>query len=246
MPDEPSLFTGIADWQAGFRPVYPAALVELITAALARPLSEVAAVDIGAGAGRWTKQLAGAGIGKIAAVEPNERMRGIGARLVFGPGISWHGTEGTATGLPSGSFDLVTWASSFHHAELGAALDESTRLLAPDGCIAILSQGRHRTVSASSAPHRGAIAVAAVGEALASRFPQADVTIVFVEERLDLTATQAEGYLRAVAHLQRPESAAQLEREHAALRIKAGQVVNWRFVHSAVLAAGAGREGAKD
>jgi ubiquinone/menaquinone biosynthesis C-methylase UbiE len=240
MSDHQSVFSRIAEWQEAYRPPYPTALIELIVKALATPPARAVVADIGAGTGRWSRQLIGAGLGQITAVEPNQEMRAIGLQVFPDPRVIWQGAEGTATGLPGGTFDLVTWASSLHHAALGPALAESRRLLAPGGCLAIVSQGRRRAAPSSRLPARGALAISGLAYELAAQFPRGSISIATVEQHAELTAEQAQGYLFAVAHLQQPERAEELQREGAVWCDRPDATVRWCFVHSAVIVAGAG------
>lgn len=240
MDGNSTVFSGIADWQEEFRPPYPPAVLDVLTEALMRPLDGIRVADIGAGTGRWTRQLAHAGAGPISAIEPNPRMRALGAHATSGLDVRWHAATGTDTGLPSGAFDLVTWASSFHHAAIEAALDESLRLLSPSGCLAILCQGRKRDDRASAADGRGALEIEKLIEAIDQRAPDRALTVAAIEETRVFDVDQARGYLNAVAYLQRAEAAHLLAEELAALaRAPDGQVA-WRLVTSAVLVSSEG------
>lgn len=87
-------------------------------------------VDLGAGTGIASRQLAAAGW-SVTGVEPNDAMR---AKAVAAGGGPVH-VAGRAedTGLPAGSADLVLGAQAWHWFALDRALAEVDRLLAPGG-----------------------------------------------------------------------------------------------------------------
>lgn len=113
------------------RPGYPDEVVELLatTGALA---PDRVVVDVGAGTGKLTRQLASCGA-TLVAVEPLEGMREalVGTALV---------AAGTAEALPlrTGSADLITVAQAFHWFEPTPALAEVARVLRPDGWLALV------------------------------------------------------------------------------------------------------------
>lgn len=73
--------------------------------------------DIGAGTGKWTKQLADAGC-KVVAIEPCDSMRGEGVLYTKDcSNVSWQKGSAEETGLGAGSVNCVTMASSFHWTE---------------------------------------------------------------------------------------------------------------------------------
>ncbi len=103
------------------------------------PPAPCAAADIGAGTGRFTRMLIAAGH-PVSAVEPNPAMRAIG--MVSTPAAQWHDTRAEHTGLASGAFGWVTFASSFNVVAADAALDEAARLLTPRGALVLLFNHR--------------------------------------------------------------------------------------------------------
>jgi SAM-dependent methyltransferase len=110
------------------------ALLALVT----RPVEEIDAVDVGAGTGIWSAMLASRGCRTVTAVEPNDDMRTTGERINVDSGIEWRRGGGEHTGLPSGSADLLTTASSFHWMDFDQATSEFARVLRPGGRFAAL------------------------------------------------------------------------------------------------------------
>lgn len=98
-----------------------------------KPMRRLAAVDVGAGTGIWTRMMAKAGVRSIIAVEPNDSMRAEGRRASQAFPIVWRKDCGENTGLASSSADLVSWASSLHWVPLERGLGESIRILRPGG-----------------------------------------------------------------------------------------------------------------
>jgi SAM-dependent methyltransferase len=95
------------------------------------------AVDVGAGTGRFTRELAAAGFA-VDAVEPARAMRAIGEERCRGLDVRWLDMRGEATALPGAAYAIVAFASSFNVVEPAAALAEAARLLQPGGWLACL------------------------------------------------------------------------------------------------------------
>lgn len=94
--------------------------------------------DIGAGVGHLAIKLAESGF-DVSAVEPNDRMREIGAaRTRDLSGLQWREATGENTGLPDNHFHLVTFGSSFNVVDRGTALAEARRIAAPQGWFACM------------------------------------------------------------------------------------------------------------
>jgi SAM-dependent methyltransferase len=131
-------FTGLAGDYAKFRPGYAPQVATAILGYVGRDAAIVDAADIGAGTGIWTRVLAARGLRSIAAVEPNDDMRGQGIETSRDSNIVWKKGSAEATGLRDGSLDLVSMASSFHWADFDKACAEFHRILRPGGVFVAL------------------------------------------------------------------------------------------------------------
>ncbi len=135
-------FTGLAADYARFRPGYAPEVATAILSYVGRDRADIDAADIGAGTGIWTRMLAARGLRSVVAVEPNDDMRGQGIETSRGTGIVWRKGSAEATGLPDGSADLVSMASSLHWADFDKACEEFDRILRPGGIFAALWNAR--------------------------------------------------------------------------------------------------------
>jgi ubiquinone/menaquinone biosynthesis C-methylase UbiE len=131
-------FTGLAGDYARFRPGYAPQVAAAILNYVGCDASGLDAADVGAGTGIWTRVLAGRGLRSVIAVEPNDDMREQGTANSRGTGIVWCKGSAENTGLPDGSVDLVSMASSLHWADFDKACDEFHRILRPNGVFVAL------------------------------------------------------------------------------------------------------------
>ncbi len=131
-------FTGLAGHYAKFRPGYAPQVETAILGIVGRDVASIDAADIGAGTGIWTRMLAARGLRSIVAVEPNDDMRAQGIASSGGTQIIWRKGSAESTGLPPGSADLVSMASSLHWADFDKACDEFHRILRPGGVFTAL------------------------------------------------------------------------------------------------------------
>ena len=132
---------GAATYVAG-RPDYPAALADWLTSDLGLAPGK-AALDLGAGSGKFTPLLSATGA-RVAAVEPVAAMR---ARLVAAnPNVE--AAEGTAERIPfaDASFDAIVCAQSFHWFARPAALAEMRRVLKVGGSLGLIWNVRDERV----------------------------------------------------------------------------------------------------
>ena len=137
MPKSTQRFSDRVENYVRYRPSYPAALIESL-ASRANLNQESVIADIGAGTGILTKMLLPLA-GHVHAVEPNEDMRAAAERdLSNQAGFqSINGTAETTT-LPSGSVDLITAGQAFHWFDIPKARAEFTRILKPEGLVALI------------------------------------------------------------------------------------------------------------
>jgi SAM-dependent methyltransferase len=123
-------FGAVASAYERGRPPYPAAAVDWLI-----PPGAAQVLDLGAGTGKLTRQLAGRGL-DVTAVEPSEGMREQLRRAV--PGVPV--LEGTAERipLPGGSVDAVLVAQAWHWVDPARAVPEVARVLRPGGQLGLL------------------------------------------------------------------------------------------------------------
>jgi SAM-dependent methyltransferase len=133
-------YTSLADAYV-HRPGYaPDAIAAALAAAEIGPGDP--ALDLGAGAGHLTFDLAGHGL-QVTALEPNARMRAHGvARTRRLENVNWVDARMEDTGLPASAFALTSYGSSFGVADQSATLKEAARLLRPGGSILVVFNHR--------------------------------------------------------------------------------------------------------
>lgn len=134
------------DYDRG-RPGYPAAAIELLCDRLpVRPDRRL--LDVGAGTGKLTRELAARGA-EVVAVEPTAGMRRE-LRTAL-PGVEV--LEGTAEALPlpDASVDAVTAAQAFHWFDVDRALPELHRVLRPAGVLGVVFNRRDLTTPVQAA-----------------------------------------------------------------------------------------------
>lgn len=130
---KPGDFTGLATDYSQHRPDYCPSVLRALLGLLGKPTSEVDFVDVGAGTGIWTRMVHDAGVRSVTAVEPNEDMRNNGIADSQRTDVCWLAGGAEATGLPSGSADWLSMASSFHWANFDTATQEFHRVLRAGG-----------------------------------------------------------------------------------------------------------------
>ncbi|MDR2656104.1 MAG: class I SAM-dependent methyltransferase [Oscillospiraceae bacterium] len=136
-----SLFTGKAAVYDSSRPEYPGEALDCIAEQCGLAPGAVVA-DIGAGTGKFTKQLLARGY-RVTAVEPNADMRGaLRAALGENPGIQIIAAPAEATTLASSSADAITAAQAFHWFDHAACKTEFARILKSGGKVALLWNNR--------------------------------------------------------------------------------------------------------
>ncbi len=138
------------------RPDYPAdALDHIVDALQLEPGAHI--VDVGAGTGKFARQLVARGF-RVTGVEPIAEMRRIFERVVDAEIIS-----GTAESIPldDGTADAVTAAQAFHWFDPERALPELKRVLRPRGGVALIWNVRdeshpvHQAYAEAIRPYKG-------------------------------------------------------------------------------------------
>lgn len=112
------------------RPAYPAEAVDFLVPADARD-----AVDLGAGTGILTVELAARGL-RTTAVDPSEDM--LAQLQLKSRRISAVLATAEDTSLPGGSFDVATAAQAWHWVDVPGASAEAARILRPGGRLALV------------------------------------------------------------------------------------------------------------
>jgi ubiquinone/menaquinone biosynthesis C-methylase UbiE len=120
-----------------YRPSYPPAVMSLLRKETGVKAASIVA-DIGSGTGISTELFLREGC-TVYAVEPNPEMRAAAQRLLgrYGNLRSVNGSA-EATTLPDHSVDLVTAAQAFHWFKPAPTREEFTRILKPDGRVALI------------------------------------------------------------------------------------------------------------
>jgi SAM-dependent methyltransferase len=88
--------------------------------------------EIGCGTGALARALADRGA-RVTAIDVSAELLAIARRDAIGAPVNWLLTDAARSGLAPGCFNWVVGSSVLHHLELGAALAEIFRLLAPGG-----------------------------------------------------------------------------------------------------------------
>jgi len=130
-------FSSRVDSYARYRPSYPPAAIELLSARCG--LNAAAAVaDVGSGTGILTEQLLASGA-RVFAVEPNDAMRAA-AEAHLGGVAGFASVKGTAevTTLGLASVDLYVAGQAFHWFDTARSRMEALRIVKPGGFGALL------------------------------------------------------------------------------------------------------------
>lgn len=126
----------VADY-VKYRPGYPRGVVTVLERATGLGPDHIVA-DIGSGTGISAKLFVENG-NRVIGVEPNEAMR-LAAEEILGSSGRFESRDGSAeaTRLPDASVDLVVAAQAFHWFDREAVGREWTRILRPDGWVALV------------------------------------------------------------------------------------------------------------
>ncbi len=132
-------FGAAATAYATHRPDYPAAAIRWALEPVTRPPGhQIRILDLGAGTGKLTAQLAsmtlGTGQPGVVAVEPDPDMLAELRRRL--PGVTAAAGRAEAIPLPGQSVDAVLAGQAAHWFDLDRAMPEIARVLAPGGVFA--------------------------------------------------------------------------------------------------------------
>ena len=197
------------------RPDYADSAIDTMVATAGVAAGDAVA-DVGAGVAHLTLMLAARGLA-VTAVEPNDAMRGNGRRRTEALGVTWVEGVGEATTLPSHSYRLVTFGSSFNVTDRPKALAETARLLVPGGWFACMWNHRDLEDPIQKAIEEH-IAAAVPGYSYGTR--REDQTAVIDESGLFGPVQTIEG---RVEHPQSVKDCVDAWRSHATLERQAGE-----------------------
>ncbi|WP_019508199.1 class I SAM-dependent methyltransferase [Pleurocapsa sp. PCC 7319] len=127
------MFSEVSSEYAKYRANYANNSIEKILEGFEN-LSQLIAVDVGAGTGIASRQIAERGI-RVLAVEPDLAM--IRAATPH-PLVEFRETAAEATNLPDGFADIVTCFTAFHWFDFERSLKEFQRILKPSGRLALV------------------------------------------------------------------------------------------------------------
>jgi len=130
-------FSNRVDDYVKYRPGYPAAIIDFLSAECGLTPDAVIA-DVGSGPGILSELFLKHG-NRVFGVEPNQEMREAGERILAGY-QSFTSVAGSAeaTSLPAHSVDYVTAAQAFHWFDRERARAEFERILNPSGWVVLL------------------------------------------------------------------------------------------------------------
>ncbi len=133
-----SSFGTAAAAYAEHRPDYALAAIRWVLEPIAGLTGPPRLLDLGAGTGKLTGQLAGLrldrGMPEVTAVEPDPKMLAELRRQV--PGVTAIAGSAEAIGAPDGSVDAVLAGQAAHWFDLDRAMPEIARVLRPGGVFA--------------------------------------------------------------------------------------------------------------
>ncbi|MFL4904602.1 class I SAM-dependent methyltransferase [Streptomyces sp. MMS24-I2-30] len=127
-------FDGVATQYAGARPGYPPDLFDAVAELAGRRLAGADVLDCGAGTGIATRLLRERGA-RVVALEPGAGMAGELHRAE--PEVPLVRGEGEALPFAAGSFDVITYAQSWHWTDPARSVPEALRVLRPHGALAL-------------------------------------------------------------------------------------------------------------
>ena len=140
-PDAATRFSNRVSDYVRYRPSYPAALVQTLCSETGLKTDSVVA-DVGSGTGISADLFLRLGC-TVYGVEPNAEMRSA-AESRFADQLRFHSVAASAdaTSLPDTSVDLIASGQAFHWFDRDRARAEFSRILRPDGYVALFWNSR--------------------------------------------------------------------------------------------------------
>ena len=174
MQDSVDRFSSRVENYVKYRPRYPRAVIETLTADCGlTPAARVA--DIGSGPGNLAELFLENG-NIVYAVEPNPAMRDAAERLLSEyPGFRSVAGRAEATPLPDASVDFVTAGQAFHWFDREKARAEFARILRPGGWVVIAWNERETIATPFMAAYE------ALGRRFAAEYEKVDHRLVTPE-----------------------------------------------------------------
>ncbi|VVC03219.1 Ubiquinone/menaquinone biosynthesis C-methyltransferase UbiE [Candidatus Burarchaeum australiense] len=131
-------YTGMGEKYRKYRQGYSELVLDVLLNYTGVLRKKGTVVDVGAGTGIWTRQLAMRGLHCIA-VEPNADMMANG-KIYSGDltNVTWRAGAAEETGLPDATADWVTMASAFHWSDAKRSIPEFHRILKKGGYLTLL------------------------------------------------------------------------------------------------------------
>ncbi|MFG2331698.1 class I SAM-dependent methyltransferase [Streptomyces sp. NPDC048604] len=127
-------FDRAAGAYAAHRPHYPAAVFETVEEFSGQRLAGARVADVGTGTGIAARELHERGA-RVVGVEPGAGMAAQFRREL--PGVPLVRGDGNRLPLADGSFDLVSYAQSWHWMDPARAVPSALRALRPGGALAL-------------------------------------------------------------------------------------------------------------
>jgi SAM-dependent methyltransferase len=124
-----SFGTAAGSYERG-RPPYPEVALDWLL-----PAGRPRVLDLGAGTGKLTRQIAARGL-EVTAVDPSEGMLGEFGKVL--PGVRALVGSAEAIPVPDGAVDAVLVAQAWHWVDPARAVPEVARVLSPGGRLGLI------------------------------------------------------------------------------------------------------------
>jgi SAM-dependent methyltransferase len=137
MTDPTQRFSSRVNNYVKYRPSYPAAIIDLLSAECGLTQDSIVA-DVGSGTGLLAELFLKAG-NRVLGIEPNREMREAGEQLLRGyERFSSIDATAEATTLPAHSVDFITAGQAFHWFDQARVGAEFARILRSQGWIVLI------------------------------------------------------------------------------------------------------------